>query len=217
MNKTKLTLSLSLITLFLPFIALAHNPRLVESGGIVNVQNPEVSQAFYGQLKNTYQDFKIDSAKPFNLYTNILVPDKAGAQTALLAQVIALKESGREVIGVMDGTQFDWTTMYEPFGGDYYKQGPAYSASLPAGQYLIQVSSHDLNEKYVLVVGQKEGFGPGEVWNTLKTLPTLKKDFFNKSPWTAYFNYIGLMLLVAVLVLVIIICLIYWLLKRRNK
>lgn len=215
MNKNKLSLIIIALALIAPMAVLAHNPRIVTGGEVVNVQNPAVSQAFYGQLKSTYQDFKIDSAEPFDLYTNILVPDKAGAQTNILAQVIAVKEKGREVIGVMDGAQFNWTTMYEPFGGDYYRQGPEYSAHLPAGQYLIQVSSYDFNEKYALVVGQKESFPPNEIWNILKTLPTLKKDFFDKSHWTAYFNYIGIGLLAAVLILAAIVYLVMKIIKKK--
>jgi len=210
---TPLIIALALIA---PLAALAHNPRLVEAGGAVEITNPQVSQAFYGQLKNSYQEFKLNLTEPQSLYVNILVPDQAGIKTAILAEVIKVKDSGRVVVGVLDGANFDWTTMYEPFGGDYYRQGPSFEQELEAGQYLIHVSTYAQNEKYVLVVGKQESWPPSEIWQTLKTLPTIKNDFFGEPVWKAYFNYVGLMMLVVVLILAVLIYLAYWFLKRKN-
>ena len=61
-SRLKTFFILGALFLFLPFIASAHNPRVVKNGEPVIVQNPEISQAFYGELKGEAQIFEIDSA-----------------------------------------------------------------------------------------------------------------------------------------------------------
>jgi hypothetical protein len=218
MDKTKkaMLITVALFCLALPFFALAHNPRLVGDESKIQIKNPETSQSFYGELANKSQYFNINAKDPFNLYVNLLVPDKAGIETRIWAEVIKVKDGKREVISLLDGSKFNWTRFYEPFGSDYYLRGPEFEAQVPASEYIIHVFGLKQNEKYVLVVGKKESSALGEIWRSLKTLPVIKKDFFGKSPWTAYLNYIGLMLLVVVLILAIAIYLVCRLIKRHK-
>lgn len=213
-KRTQTILIILAAVLLAPLVASAHQPRLVESKGIIQVKNPEISQAFYGQLNGTYQDFKIDSAEPFNLYVNVLVPDLPMLRTDMSAEVFRLN-SATTSLAVLDGANFAWTQFYEPFAGDSYLKGPEFSQQVGAGQYLVRVFSSNHKGKYALAIGQKEAV-LSEAWNTLKVLPTLKKDFFNKSPWTMFFNYIGLFLLITILILAVAVYLI-WRRNRRQK
>jgi len=58
--------------------AWCHQPRIVEGEDITQVENPEVSQAFYGELKREPAYYQIASEDPFKLYVGILVPDLEG-------------------------------------------------------------------------------------------------------------------------------------------
>ncbi|MDD2753597.1 MAG: hypothetical protein PHT44_03240 [Candidatus Portnoybacteria bacterium] len=196
----KAILIISAVVLIAPLIASAHQPRLVETKGLAQVQNPEISQAFYDQLNGTYQDFKIDSAKPFELYANILVPDLPMLKTDMSAEVFKLTPATTS-LAVLDGAKFTWAQFYEPFAGDSYLKGPEFKQEVGAGQYLIRVFSSNYKGKYALAIGEQESFPISEMWNTLMVLPTLKSDFFNKPVWTIFFNYIGLFLLIAILIL----------------
>jgi hypothetical protein len=66
------------LTIFLFLLTVgkvsAHQPRIV-SQDLIEVQNPEISQAFYGELQGQPVLFRIDSSEPFVLYLNLLVPD----------------------------------------------------------------------------------------------------------------------------------------------
>ena len=42
--------------------------------GNINISNPEISQAFYDELKGAPRDYYIDSSKDLELYINLLVP-----------------------------------------------------------------------------------------------------------------------------------------------
>lgn len=213
----KFILIISTAILIAPLIVLAHQPRLVEAGGVIEVKNPEVSQAFYGELKGRYQDFSVKTGQPISLYVNLLVPDLPLVKTDLSVEIFNLIPATTS-LAFLDGALFDWTKFYEPFAGDSYLMGPEFKQTVAPGQYLIRVSSPNYKGKYSLAIGEQESFPLNEIWNTLKVLPVLKKDFFNKSPWTMFFNYIGLSLLFVAAVVLIIVFLAWWGIKKyRDK
>jgi hypothetical protein len=81
--------NLGLIILFVLILFLsletlsAHQPRL-DTGTAVSIENPiivdnpEISQAFYGQLKGEPVYYQINSDTSFQLYVNLLVPTSQG-------------------------------------------------------------------------------------------------------------------------------------------
>ena len=127
---------------------------------------------------------------------------------------------------LLDGLNFEWQAFYEEFAGDDYFKGPELSAEeeggLPqgveaeAGVYTLKVFSPDNQGKYVLAVGEREAFTFTDTVETLLLLPSLKQDFFEKPAYTAYFNIMGLLLLVPLALLAIIIVVIYWYWKRAK-
>jgi len=144
--------------------------------------------------------------------------------------VLIYKESGSGnlPISLLDGANFNWTDFYEPFGGDNYYMGPEFEKDVESGKYLILViascrpglvdpaSSQCLNRgKYSLAIGRQEKFPPKEILNTIFLLPQLKKDFFNKSPFTAYFNYIGIFLIAVIIIITILLFIIIRLAKKN--
>jgi len=193
--------------------ASAHQPRLVEDSGTVTVENPEISQAFYGNLNGDKQIFEINSDKKFPLYVNILVPKTENARKDMVVEIM---KDGM-VLAVLDGNSFEWTELHEPFGGDNFWKGPEFRQDAEPGKYLIRVISPDGKGAYVLAIGEKESFPPSEIVRTITLLPAIKREIFGKSVLTAYFNYTGLFML-AILVFLAAICyLIYWLIKRSRK
>ena len=196
---------------------LAHQPRIV-SQDLVEVQNPEVSQAFYGELQGQPAFFRIASPEPFVLYLNLLVPDLVAIDKDVSARVYF---QGEEIF-FLDGLGADWAYFFEEFAGDSYYQGPEVREEVEKGEYEVEVFSPDNQGKYVLAVGEKEEFPLGETVNTLLLLPKLKASFFDKSPLTAYFNLVGLFLLVPVLIVLAVSLIAFFLIrkikrKRTNK
>jgi len=216
-----------------PLMALAHSPRLVSGGETVVVQNPEISQAFYGELTGQPQVFEINSDKQFNLYVGLLVPKIPEARKDFLAEISAGTAQGKDVFVWLKGERTDWSVFYEPFGGNDYWQGPEFKQTVPAGKYFIKVKSgcrqvpgEDSNSlvekcdnrgKYVLVVGERESFGPVEILKTIYLLPQIKMKFFGRSPLTAYFNYTGLFLIGLLIILIAAIFFIVWVVKKLRK
>jgi hypothetical protein len=100
----------------------------------------------------------------------------------------------------LEGAQYDWETFYEPFAGDNYYKGPATDKPLPPGLYRIKVSNPHNEGKYVLCVGRKETFTMSEAMQMIQRLPDIKR-FFEKSPLTAFFNLVGLFMLLFILLL----------------
>lgn len=234
-NKKFLFFSLFFCSLFLfSFSASAHQPQLVPAGQTeVKVEKPEISQAFYGSLRAQPVNFTIESDKDFTLYVNLLLPKLPDANKRTFVAIYLKDDKGIHEIAYLNGEQSEWKEMYEPFGGDWYWQSePAFKKEVKAGTYLVQVVNicpalssgtpgnqcvTDNAYKFVLAIGEKESWTPLSTYKTLKALPHLKKDFFEESPWTAYNNYVGLIALGFIALIIVLVILIIWLFKKRNK
>jgi hypothetical protein len=193
--------------------AWAHQPRIV-SQDLIEVQNPEISQAFYGELQGQPTIFRIDSPEPFVLYLNLLVPDLPEIEKDVSARVFFQDKE----LYFLNGLETDWNYFFEEFAGDGYYQGPEVKEEVEKGEYQVEVFSPDNQGKYVLAVGEKEEFPFDETVNTLLLLPQLKAGFFNKSPLTAYFNLVGLFLLIPLIILLVIsLSFFFFLRKKKTK
>jgi hypothetical protein len=170
-------------------LAAAHQPRLVfdrmsSADAPFRISNPEVSQAFYGELRGMPDYYLIDSEN-FNLYLNILSPADIKSERKDFSVTV-----NGEIL--LNGTNITWVKFFEPFAGDNYWKGPEIEMQA-SGRYLIKVSNPDNMGKYSLAVGKIESFPINEDVKTIFALPRLK-IFFEKSPFTAYFNILGLFL-----------------------
>lgn len=192
---------LLLLLLLLVPLACAHLPRMPESN-IINVHNPEISQAFYSELTGEPHTYRINSTHPFRLYIQVLVP--------------AIENIDKDVTFTFNGATYsnaNWNEFFEPYAGDSYFEGPSYEIDSEAGVYLVNVSSPDKEGKYVFIVGKQEKFTFEEVFNTLILLPKMKM-YFGKSPLTAYNNYVGIFMLMIAVSITLISLITIWLIKK---
>jgi hypothetical protein len=184
-------------------VGSAHLPRLVESN-ITNVENPENSQAFYGELRGVPDIYVIDSDTSFRLYASLLLPATGDIEKDVSVK-ICREGSDDANCTVLDGMSHEWIPYYEEFGGDYYYNGPELVAYQDGkivkgidsgpGKYTLKVFSPDNKGKYVLVVGEKEKWSAIEFLNTVYLMPKLKSDFFDRPAHEAYFNIFGIFML----------------------
>lgn len=179
------------VFVFAPDMALAHQPRIV-TGNSVKIANPEVSQAFYGELRGAPAEYQIASDREFRLYVGILVPDLPAARKDISAEIYRVKNGGKEIVALLDGSRFKWTPFYEEYGKDNYFWGPEYKADVsqkgvviagrqvPGGEYRIRVFSPANRGRYALAIGDIEAFPPKEIVGALLIMPRLKIKFFNE-------------------------------------
>ena len=178
-------------------VACAHQPRLVIGDNASNdnpivIQNPEVSQAFYGELQGQPNYYQIKSDNQFKFYLNLLVPASPGIPPDFIsAQVL---DSSGNVILTLDGTNSTWKSYFEEFGGDYYLKGPETRADLPAGTYYIKIFNTDNQGKYNIAIGEEESFPIDETMKALVTIPLLKEQFFGKPVTTLFFEFLGIII-----------------------
>ncbi len=169
--------------------AFAHQPRLVYlKQGDINIYNPEVSQAFYDELKGQPRDYYITSDKDFELYINLLVPSAVNPKGRYSAKIY----EEEELIATIDGLSSDWQEFYETFGRDYYLKGPEFLKQVASGKYKIEVFSSDNQGKYVLVVGKKEVFDIWSLLNVYWQLPLLKLAFLKTSALQFFLTPFGI-------------------------
>lgn len=183
---------------------LAHAPRIVDQDGVV-ILDPEISQAFYGELNGKPAEYIINSDKDFNLYINLLVPELANKTGRYSANIFKIQNGQEEFVAFIDGGSIKWEEMWEEFGRDYYLKGPEFEKQVSAGSYKIMISGNDNKGKYVLVVGKIEKFTPWEILKIYYTIPMLKIKFFNSSIIEFFktpFVLIGGMLLVVLSIII---------------
>ena len=220
--------------------AFAHQPRINYTNSVpgfislTEIGDPLVSKAYYAELDGKFELYEFSLEEESEFYFNILVPDIQDVSTDFSADLVRkIKETETpEELGIMlgendnlvarlDGINYKWTSFYEEFAGDDYLKGPEMNLKLGTGTYLIKVYSPDNVGKYVLATGDIESFPIDEIIHTVKTLPTLKTDFFGKPAYTAFTNLVGLFLGVSLLVMAALVVFVYFagrkILKKLGK
>ncbi len=218
--KKILTTTILLGTFFFTNQAFAHNPRLVwdvKSTAVssILIDKPEISQAFYGMLKNNPEYYKIKIEKPSIIYFGLLVPENNNASIGLSAKMIKLNSPDSDIKMYLDGNKTSWENYYEEFAGDFYLKGPEETKYLRAGEYLMEITSEDNVGKYVLTVGQQELFPLNEAMKTIISLPKLKMEFFEEPVYMLASGILGKTFSALALFLLLLILL--SLRKRREK
>ena len=179
-NIKKITLALLALCVFVPFVASAHQPR-IPVGNDTTVPDPEISKAYYGELRGEPQIYNISSSVPFALYVNILVPDTT-FQKKDVSLSLFKKGNPDELLATFDEKNNNWKKFFEPFGHDTYWMGAEYKAKAEAGDYQVKVWSTNNDSKYSLAIGEAEKFDLKETVNAINLIPKIKRDFFNESP-----------------------------------
>lgn len=148
----------------------------------IKVSNPEISQAFYGNLSGTADIYQIFSNTWFHLYVQLVVPAISGAQKNFRLDV----DNWKNIIASLNGELTSWQYFYEPFAGDRYFQWPTFEKDVDPWIYTIRISNLWFIGKYSLAIGKIESFPWHEIVSTYRDLPSLKIDFFEK-PWRSLF------------------------------
>jgi hypothetical protein len=190
-------IAILLVLFFSMSTVAAHQPRLetgtnVSMNNPIVVQNPEISQAFYSNLRGSPDYYKISSNVSFKLYLNLLVPTSPGIPADFIsAQVM---DTNGNILLTLNGTNSTWTPYFEEFAGDNYLKGPEATKQLPAGTYFVKVYNTENQGKYTIAIGDIESFPIDESLKALVTIPLLKEQFFGKPVTTLFLEFLGLIL-----------------------
>ncbi len=161
----------------------AHQPNLVMSqqstmSDPVIVEKPEISKAYYGELNDAAEYFKVTLKETLSFYMNVLVPDIPVYRRFRFS--VELQDSSGNPIYLLDSGQTTWKPFYEKYGKDNYLMGPEARIPLQKGTYYLRVFNITNQGRYVLATGEKESFPVPVIVRTIFVMPKLKKQFFNK-------------------------------------
>ena len=186
--KTKLIFCMFRIFLillfFISFNVFAHQPKLVNyspsKDNPYEVINPEISKAYYSKLTGDPHYYRINSDKEFLFYASILTPKISETYISLSIDVY---DENNKLIFQADGSDFNWTSWYEPYARDWYWKGPEIGTEngkefktsflIDSGTYLIKVYGNDNTGHYSLAVGEAEFFGANTLEQILTWTPIL--------------------------------------------
>ncbi len=165
--------------------AFAYVPVMVTPdtvNDVYAVTDPNTKTAYYGKLDGFPHTFEIRAAEPFTLFTEVLVPDIPSAKN--LVSGIVIREVGFRgrvaEVARMLATDASWESFYEPWGGDRYRRGTAFTKELEPGVYRVEVSTPDNDAPYVLSIGTENGFGSIGYFESVARRAEVKV-FFGKS------------------------------------
>jgi hypothetical protein len=183
----------------------AHEPRYVQDSQLVIIKNPNISQAFYGELKGREAYYLIDLKQEQDLFFQILVPNLPDIQKDKSISIDYSPKLGQKAISFLNLNPelAVWKNFYDDYAGDDYWQGPDIKKTGESGYYFIKVASPDNTGKYVLVVGEKEEFPAPEIIKAAIIIPMLKTQFFSKPIWQAFQGKIGLYLGIGLLIVLV--------------
>jgi hypothetical protein len=150
-----------------------HQPHVIGTQTETPVVEPEISKAYYAELMGHPARFHFTAQNEFALYLQLLVPHIDGATTDYRARILR----DGQVFAELHPQRVTWRTYHEHFGGDVYLLGPEFRAPAPAGHYQIEVTSPENRGKYILAIGEKEAFAPGEILQTMGELFAVKRYF----------------------------------------
>ncbi len=197
MQRILISSFLFLVAFASPLVVSAHQPKIVNNGVPVVIEQPEISKAYYGQLQGEPQVFKIHALSTFKFYMNVLVPDVAGAKKDVSAALVTTT-SPEKPVAIIDGITATWTPFFEEFARDDYFKGPEFRSELPAGTYEIRVWSSNNDSAYSLAIGEEESFSLSETISAFVTIPQIKSFFFHKPAYSAFLTpFFGFPILIA--------------------
>lgn len=187
--------------IFFAFPAFAHVPIIVPAQSqteVIIVEDPDLSQAYYGTMDNSPHTYEVRSEKLFSLSIALSVPDIESSTNSISAIVVKMPERKGRVTEITRINAHDalWESSFEFFGGDFYRKGPTYTHELEPGVYRIQVYTPNNTEKYVFTIGTREEMTIGYFELLGRILEV--KYFFEKSSvriLESAFVYIPLVLL----------------------
>ncbi len=169
--------------------AMAHQP-VVSDGkeypveAPFEIEEPEISKAFYAELNGEPHYYRIVSDVPFRFYAGVTVPKIDGCPLAQRFSFDVLDDKLEPIVAA-DGEKFEWWPWYENFGKKWYWVGPEVGAEFKsdrefaAGKYFIRVFNAANEGRYVLAVGDIESFTPDVVAKTMIVIPGINRDFWD--------------------------------------
>jgi hypothetical protein len=213
LNKTSIFglkfLILLFVVLFFVCSASAHQPR-IELGtnstfsNPILIKNPELMQAFYGNLNGKPDFYQVSSDVPFELCLGITVPASKGLGGSLPSAVVT--DSSGNLVFILNGTTGTW----KPFIGEFkdsYLDGPEITRNVSAGTYNIVVFNGNNNGKYLLLMGNKEILNAYDYLQDIVNAPILKEQFFGKPVSLLFLEIMGFLLAFGTLIVVFIMML----------
>lgn len=179
-------------------VAQAYVPVFTEQPtlhDIETIQDPRVTQLFFGELIGAPHTYEISASEPFTLSLELRTPRTASSTGTISSIVVKVPGRGRvEEVTRLVGRDASWEEHRDEMTKDVYLRGATYHGDLGPGTYHIEVHTPDNMEKYMLKVGTEDEMiiGYVELLSRLRSV----KHFYGTSPlWLVATPYVYVPLL----------------------
>lgn len=192
-----------------------HKPKLLlnydnsQISNTILINDPEISQAFYGILHNHVAYYTIEQSKPFEMYLDLSTPTKldSSINNSFFVNIYWLNQNNYQLIKKLQARNF--TKFYEEYGGDTYYRSIILDEQFNSGNYLIEVTNDLYDAKYVLAIGKLEDFSIQDSLEAITSIYIIKTQFFDKSPSAIFEGRIMKTLALVLIFIAIILIILY--------
>ncbi len=161
-----------------PLIAFAYAPVWIGSTSTPVTADAGVARGYFGVLSGSPQVFNVSESQPVRLYVTVLQPAIAASKEDL--SVAILDSQNPDIpLGVILGPSASWTPV--TYQGENYMKAPDFRATLPAGDYRVQLWSGNNDAPYAIVIGEDEPNIFAKIRSGISALPQIERYFFNRS------------------------------------
>lgn len=121
---------------------------------VILFDNPEERTLRYGELTGYPHMYEFSTRKEMILSLSVAVPDREEVQNIMSGIILSVQKDGSVVeVARLRAREASWESFYEPLGGDIYRRGGSFSASIQPGLYRVEVSTPDNIGPYALFSG----------------------------------------------------------------
>lgn len=178
----------------------AYVPNIVNQeslSDITTIADPTLAQGFFGTLDGFPHTYEIRMTEPFVLSIHIRTPDVASHTDTVSGIVVKEKKRGVLEIARLHAEDASWDVRTDFLTGTSYREGTSFTQELEPGVYRVEVHTPDNNEKYILMIGEREDMtiGYGEL---IGRLIDLQKFHERWSVWVITSPYVYVPLLVSI-------------------
>lgn len=170
-----LVLFLSFLTPTLAFAYQAEFPAFESYEQFEVVEKPTIRRSYFATLDNFPHTYQINLLKETELSLKLFEPKSDNNLKNQGIMIVRQKAQGVEEVKRVSPKKATWEKMYSVTEAETYLHGVTYEATLPAGSYLLEVSTPDNVGPYVLRIGKDKPIRLFGYFRDLSDLYHIKK------------------------------------------
>lgn len=186
-----------------PNAVFAYQPYYVPRAERINIGNPEEAKGYYVQMHGKSVRFALKYDEPGEMNAELRIPNIPGAQKTLLMEVFYTDQNGEKQQLIKSLEESEWEYYKDEFTGNDYFIDQKINIAVASGTHIVRISSPPDDEKpFVFIIGENHEMDFADHYDRIIELGKIRNSVYQDFPFTAYYNYYGIIILIPSLIIV---------------